>query len=87
MSRLYSGSNLVRTALINFCRLVQNHGLVSGLNPNPKTAADYKRNSQVLEELNKNHEDDMFRLQAKKVTTCPNQKNYTGCINVTENWG
>lgn len=38
-----------------------------GFNPNPKTAADYRRNTQVLEEINKNHEDVLFQVPSKHV--------------------
>jgi hypothetical protein len=39
---------------------------VSGLNPNPKTAADFRKNGLIMNEMNKNHEDDLF--QHEKVT-------------------
>ena len=40
-----------------------------GLNPNPKSAADLRKNEEVLRELNRNHEDDMFPTQKVPIST------------------
>jgi hypothetical protein len=51
---------------------------ISVLNPNPKTAADYRKNTQVMKMNNLNHEDDIFQTKASKVKLLSSPSRFTG---------